>query len=76
MANLVMTLSLIARGRGGDVLRSWLVGSAIGAGFLAFGGGPETRTVTAFVVAEAAAFVAMLVAEAVWVAPPPDAGLA
>jgi O-antigen/teichoic acid export membrane protein len=62
ISNLVMTLSLIARGRGGAVLRSWVVGSAVGAlCLLVTAQSAERRTIAVFVVAEVAAFLAMLV---------------
>lgn len=63
IANLVMTLSLIARGRASAVLRSWVVASAAGAIVLAFGLQPVTEAVTVFAVAEAVAFVVMVVEE-------------
>jgi O-antigen/teichoic acid export membrane protein len=63
IANLVMTLSLIARGRASAVLRSWVVASAAGAIVLAFGLQPVTEAVTVFAVAEAVAFVVMVIEE-------------
>jgi O-antigen/teichoic acid export membrane protein len=63
IANLVTTLSLIARARAGAVLRSWLVASAAGAVVLVFGLSPVDEAVTVFAVAEAVAFAVMVVEE-------------
>jgi O-antigen/teichoic acid export membrane protein len=64
IANLLLTLGLVARGLGNPVLRSWLVATAAGALWLTTDAwDPLPITVAVFVTAEAAAFLAMLYAE-------------
>lgn len=61
MANLVVTITVIAQDRPGAMVRSWLLACAGGA--LAFGVLPQSdlhRTVTTFVVTELIAFVTLL----------------
>lgn len=62
LANLVTTLTLIARGRGGGVLRAWVAGTAAGAVVMTLGPmAALDRVVWAFAVAELMALVVMLV---------------
>jgi O-antigen/teichoic acid export membrane protein len=64
IANLATTLVLIARGLSSAVLRSWLVAVAAGAACIAIPSlGLLTDTIVVFVVAEAAAFVLMMIRE-------------
>lgn len=63
VANLLAILGLVARGRGGAVLRSWVVGSIVGASVLLLDLDLVTCVLVAFVTAEAVAFVAMAVHE-------------
>jgi O-antigen/teichoic acid export membrane protein len=73
VANLLTTLTLIARRRSGQVLRSWLAAAAVGLVALALAPlHPTGDTVLAFAVAEAAAFALMVRAEASSPARPGD----
>lgn len=67
MANLVMTLSLVARGRSGAVLRCWVLGAITAAVALVVTGATSVRSLTgvvvAFVAAELVTFVVMVVEE-------------
>ena len=64
LANLVLTVGLLARGRTIAVARTWLVAAPFGlAGYLLLGGSPLASTCWAFVGTEAAAWVVLLVLE-------------
>ncbi len=65
MANLVVTLGLLARDRAGVVLACWAIGIPVGAlAHLLAGGDALTNTCWTFVAVEAVAFVALIVSEA------------
>ncbi len=61
LANLVVTVSILAHGRSGVIARSWVVGAISGAAVLVFAGTDDKliETCWAFVVAEAVAFVVL-----------------
>ena len=58
MANLVLTILVVARGRSAALVRGWLVGLVPGAAYFAWAGGdPLERTCWTFLVVEVAVFV-------------------
>lgn len=64
MANLVVTLGLLARDRAGVVLACWIIGIPVGAvAHLVSGGNALTNTCWTFVAMEAVAFGALIVSE-------------
>jgi O-antigen/teichoic acid export membrane protein len=64
LTNLVTTLMIMAQGRSGVVMRSWVVAAVLGLAFaLVAPGEPLSRTVGAFLLAEVAAVVLLVVAE-------------
>lgn len=64
LANLVLTVGLLARGRSSAVARTWLVAAPFGlAAYLFLADAPLTRTCWAFVVVEAVAWVGLLLWE-------------
>jgi hypothetical protein len=64
MANLVLTLMVMAQNRAVAVARAWLIGAAgVAPVLLLTSYSPLGRTCAAFLVAEAAAFVALVVDE-------------
>ncbi len=65
MANLVLTIVIIAEGRGGALTRAWIIGATGGAAcFWLAGAAPLGRVCWAFAAAEAVAFASLLVVEA------------
>jgi O-antigen/teichoic acid export membrane protein len=66
MANLVLTLMLVARGRSGGLLRGWLAGGVPGVVLFAWSGQPVVeRTCWTFLVVEATVFGWLLVEDVV-----------
>jgi O-antigen/teichoic acid export membrane protein len=64
MANLVVTLTVMAQNRAVAVARAWLLGAAgVAAVLLLSGSAPLERTCTAFLVAEATALLALVLEE-------------
>jgi O-antigen/teichoic acid export membrane protein len=64
LANLVLTIMLMAQGRTGAIVRGWLVGVVAGGLVLAYSGDDAlTRTSWAFLVAEGVAFAALSLEE-------------
>jgi len=64
LANLVTTLMIMAQGRSGAVVRTWVAAAALGLAFaLVAPVEPLPRTVGAFLLAESAAFLLLVLAE-------------